>query len=84
MIDRQVPAPVDAATKTGNQRVVCHDERTVAAIEALRRERERYGPWMLQAGETPLNPERLTGWWRLARRDAGIDTVAPARPARYA
>ncbi len=20
-----------------------------------------------------MNPERLTGWWRLARRDAGID-----------
>jgi integrase len=72
--DRQVhPALVDAATKTGNQRVVRLDERTVAAIEALRRERERYGPWMLQPGERPLNPERLTGWWRLARRDAGID-----------
>jgi integrase len=72
--DRQVPALLDAATKTGNQRVVRLDGRTVAAIEALRRERERYGPWMLQPGERPLNPERLTGWWRLARRDAGIET----------
>jgi integrase len=71
--DRQVPALLDAATKTGNQRVVRLDERTVQAIEALRREREGYGPWMLQPGERPLNPERLTGWWRLARRDAGID-----------
>ena len=71
--DRQVPALLDAATKTGNQRVVRLDERTVHAIEALRREHERYGPWMLQPGERPLNPERLTGWWRLARRDAGID-----------
>lgn len=50
VIDRQVPALVDAATKTGNQRVVRLDERTVQAIEALRRERERYGPWMLQPG----------------------------------
>ena len=24
-------------------------------------------------GERPLNPERLTSWWRLARRDAGLD-----------
>lgn len=72
VIDRQVPALVDAATKTGNQRVVRLDERTVQAIETLRAERERYGPWMLQPGERPLNPERLTGWWRLARRDAGI------------
>lgn len=74
MSDRQVPALLDAATKTGNQRVVRLDERTVQAIEALRKERERYGPWMLQPGERPLNPERLTGWWRIARRDAGIDT----------
>lgn len=72
--DRQVPALVDAATKTGNQRVVRLDERTVAAIEALRAERERYRPWMLRPGERPLNPERLTGWWRLARRDSGIGT----------
>ncbi len=72
--DRQVPALVDAATKTGNQRVVRLDERTVQAIEALRGEREQYGPWMLQPGERPLNPERLTAWWRLARRDAGIGT----------
>lgn len=73
MTDR-CPALVDAATKTGNQRVVRLDERTVQAIETLRRERERYGPWMLQPGERPLNPERLTAWWRLARRDARIET----------
>jgi hypothetical protein len=54
--------------------VVRLDERTVQASDARRRERERYGPWMLQRGERPLNPEPLTGWWRIARRDAGIDT----------
>ncbi len=69
-----MPALLDSATKTGNQRVVRLDERSVRGIEALRRERERFGPWTLQPGERPLNPERLTGWWRLARRDAGIET----------
>ena len=68
------PALVDAATKIGNQRVVRLDEQTVARIEALRVEREQWGPWMLNPGERPLNPERLTGWWRLARRDAGVGT----------
>jgi len=49
------------------------DPRTVAAFDALRREREAFGPWVLWAGERPLNPERLTSWWALARRDAGLD-----------
>ncbi len=72
--DKRSPTLVDAATKTANQRVVRLDDRTVAAFEALRAERERWGPWVLQPGERPLNPERLTGWWRLARRGAGIET----------
>jgi len=37
--DRQVPALVDATTKTGNQRVVRLDERTGQAVEALRVQR---------------------------------------------
>lgn len=72
--DRRAPALVDAATKTGNQRVVRLDRRSVEVITALREEREPYGPWMLNPGERPLNPERFTNWWRLARRDAGIET----------
>jgi len=71
--DKRTPTLVDAATKTANRRVVRLDERTVAAFEALQRERERWGPWVLQAGERPLNPERLTAWWALARRDAGLE-----------
>ena len=71
--DRQVPALVDAATKTGNQRVVRLDPQTVAAIRALWSLSEWWGPWMLTPDERPLNPERLTSWWRLARRDAGLD-----------
>lgn len=73
VVCRQVPALVDAATKTGNQRVVRLDPQTVAAIEALWSLSERWGPWLLSPEERPLNPERLTSWWRRARRDAGID-----------
>ncbi len=70
--DKRKPALTDGATKTANQRTVRLDPRTVAAIESLGVEREKWGPWMLNPGERPLNPERMTRWWRLARRDAGI------------
>ena len=70
---RQVPALIDAATKTGNRRVVRLDPQTVAAIEDLWSLREWWGPWLLTPFERPLNPERLTSWWRLARRDADLD-----------
>ncbi len=71
--DKRQPDLVDAATKTANQRTVRLDEQTIAMIEALRAVRKQWGPWMLNPGERPLNPERLTNWWRLARRDAGLD-----------
>lgn len=72
--NKQLPELIDAATKTGNQRTVRIDAETIALVDALRSERERWGPWMLNASERPLNPERLTNWWRLARRDARIET----------
>jgi integrase len=72
-VDHRVPALVDAATKTGNQRVVRLDSQTVGVIKALWSLSEWCGPWLLTADERPLNPERLTSWWRLARRDAGLD-----------
>jgi integrase len=71
--NRQVPALVDAATKTGNRRTVRLDPQTVTAIEALWALSELWGPWLLTPELRPLNPERLTSWWRLARREAGID-----------
>ncbi len=71
--DKRKPTLVDAATKTANRRTVRLDPRTVAMFEGLRDERQRWGPWVLQIGDRPLNPERLTGWWRQARRDAGLD-----------
>jgi integrase len=70
--DKRQPDLVDAATKTANQRIVRLDEQTTGMIAALRVEREQWGPWMLNPGERPLNRERLTNWWRLARRDAGV------------
>ena len=46
----------DAATKTANTRSVTLDPDTVAAIEALRREREPYGPWMFGLGPELVEP----------------------------
>jgi len=71
--DERQPELVDAPTKTANQRAARPDGQTIAMVGALRAEREQWGPWMLNPGERPLNPERLTNWWRLARRDAGVD-----------
>ena len=70
---RQVPALIDAAPKTGKRRVVRLDQQTVADIEAFWSLSEWSGPWLLTPFDRPLNPERLTSWWRLARRDAGLD-----------
>jgi len=72
--NKRPPELVDTATKTANQRTVRLDPQSVAMIHELRSEREPYGKWMLNPGERPLNPERLTNWWSLARRDAGIET----------
>jgi integrase len=52
---------------------VCLDADTVALIEALRVEREPYGPWMFGLGHEPGSPDRIGYWWRRARTIAGID-----------
>ena len=54
--DKRKPALIDGATKTANQRTVRLDPRTTAAIESLRVEREKWGPWMLNPGERPAKP----------------------------
>ena len=65
----------DAATKTANTRTLALDDDTLAAIEALRAEREPYGPWMFGLGLGPdlVAPDRIGWWWRRARTLAGID-----------
>jgi integrase len=63
----------DAATKTANTRTVTLDADTVAAIEALRHEREPYGPWMFGLGPELVSPDRIGWWWKRTRRLAGVD-----------
>ena len=41
-------------------------------IESLRAEREQYGPWLFSV-DGPANPDRISWWWRQARRRAGIN-----------
>jgi len=69
------PTPTlrDDATKTANLRTITLDQRTVAAIGELQAERGEFGPWMLATGDRPVNPERITHWWRNAARRAGLD-----------
>jgi integrase len=68
-----VPALVDAATKTGNQRVVRLDAETVTAIGDLWSVSEWWGRGCSTPYDGPLNRERLTSWWGQARRNARID-----------
>ncbi|MGI9053901.1 MAG: tyrosine-type recombinase/integrase [Ilumatobacteraceae bacterium] len=62
----------DAATKTANTRTVTLDSDTVTAIEALRVQREQYGPWMFGLGPDLVSPDRIGWWWKRARTLAGI------------
>ena len=76
----------DAATKTANTRTVTLDPDTVAAIEALRREREPYGPWMFGLGPSLVSPDRIGGGGsapaarRHRRASGGCTTSATGRP----
>jgi integrase len=68
------PVLRDAATKTANVRTLVLDPVTLELIDRVRRERERYGPWMFGVGPDPVNPDRIGHWWRRARAQSGIDT----------
>jgi integrase len=63
----------DATTKTSNERTVTLDADTINAIDALRREREPYGPWMFGLGPELVSPDRIGWWWTRARQLSGID-----------
>lgn len=71
--DRRVPTLRDDPTKTANRRVVTIDEVTVSLLATLRRNYAAYGPWILAAGARPVNPERISAWWRRSRDGAGVD-----------
>lgn len=63
----------EAATKTANVRTVTLDADTLAMIEALRKVREPYGPWMFGLGPEPVSPDRIGWWWKRARKLSGVD-----------
>jgi len=63
----------DDPTKTANRRTVTLDATTVEALQRLRRYHQDLGPWVLNVGERPVNPERIGAWWRRARDRAGVD-----------
>ncbi len=67
------PVLRDDLTKTANHRTVTLDAATAVALAALRAAYEDLGPWVLSVGERPVNPERVTAWWRRARDTAGVD-----------
>jgi integrase len=67
------PVLRDDPTKTGNRRTVTLDPATLSMLASLGAEREPWGRWILAVGERPVNPERITAWWRRAAGIAGLD-----------
>ena len=61
------PTLRDDPTKTANRRTVTLDATTAEALQRLRRLQRSLGPWILNVGEQPVNPERIGAWWRRAR-----------------
>jgi integrase len=70
---RSGPFLRDDPTKTANRREIALDAKTLAELAVLRAEIEKYGPWILAIGELPVNPERVSAWWRRVRDIARVD-----------
>ncbi len=66
------PTLRDDSTKTANRRVISLDATTLTLLDELRANFSTFGPWILSTGEAPVNPERLTAWWRRSRDCAGV------------
>ncbi|MHB8827384.1 MAG: tyrosine-type recombinase/integrase [Acidimicrobiales bacterium] len=66
------PTLRDDPTKTANRRVIALDATTVRLLEELQSDFGALGPWILSSGEAPVNPERVTAWWRRSRNRAGV------------
>ena len=73
--DKRKPALTDRATKTANQRTVRLDPRTMAAIEVLRVEREKWGPCMLNPRGAATEPRA---------DDQVVEPRSPRRRYRFA
>jgi len=67
------PEMRDAATKTANTRTLTLDPDTLVLIEAVRVQRQPYGPWMFGLGPELVSPDRIGWWWRRSRKLSGID-----------
>ena len=47
---------------------------TLALIEAVRVQRQPYGPWMFSLGPELVSPDRIGWWWSRSRKLSGIDS----------
>jgi len=64
----------DASTKAANTRTLTLDPDTLALIEAVRLQRQPYGPWMFGLGPELVSPDRIGWWWSRSRKLSGIDS----------
>jgi integrase len=67
------PTLRDDPTKTANRRVVSLDATSIELLESLNAQHGFGAPWILSSRIEPVNPERVTAWWRRARDSAGLD-----------
>ena len=63
----------DDPTKTANRRAISLDRASIELLESLNAEHGFGAPWILSSRIEPVNPERITAWWRRARDCAGLD-----------
>jgi len=63
----------DDPTKTANRRVITLDVASIELLASLNAEHGFGSPWILSSRIEPVNPERVTAWWRRARDGAGLD-----------
>ena len=69
----QRPTLRDDPTKTANRRVISLAAASIDLLELLRADHGAGAPWILSPRSEPVNPERVTAWWRRARDSAGVD-----------
>jgi integrase len=62
----------EAETKAASVRAVALNADTVGIIDALRRARGSYGPWMCGLGPELVSPDRISCWRKRARQTSGI------------
>ena len=67
------PTLRDDPTKTANRRVVSLDASSLQLLASLKVGVGSASPWILSPLSEPVNPERVTAWWRRARDHAGVD-----------